>query len=81
MTDSKSRLLETLEIYMDLAEKQDAVIFHLSAIVRSQEEQIQNMENMLEFEAYPEQPWLTDSKREAKEALVEYNLAKGSFGI
>ena len=48
---NNGRLLELLELYMDLVEKQDVAIYHMSKVIRRQEEELQHVRNLYRLEA------------------------------
>ncbi len=54
----EQELLELLELYMDLSEKQDEVIAQLAAVVKKQAERIRQMQSVYGFfeEGSPEDP-------------------------
>ena len=71
------QLLELLELYMDLVEKQDVAIYHMSKVIRRQEEELQHVRNLYRLEAQ-DLPGLADDRREAGEALKDYERARGN---
>ena len=74
---NNGRLLELLELYMDLVEKQDVSIYHMSKVIRRQEEELQHVRNLYRLEAQ-DLPGLADDRREAGEALKDYERARGN---
>ena len=70
---NESNLQELLELYMDLAEKQDEVIFRLSGIMKKQAREIQHMRSVYGF--FDESK---DSEEEllAREAMDQYEAMK-----
>ena len=74
---NNGRLLEMLELYMDLVEKQDVAIYHMSKVIRRQEEELQHVRNLYRLEAQ-DLPGLADDRREAGEALKDYERARGN---
>ena len=74
---NNGRLLELLELYMDLVEKQDVAIYHMSKVIRRQEEELQHVRNLYRLEAQ-DLPVLADDRREAGEALKDYERARGN---
>ncbi len=74
---NNGRLLELLELYMDLVEKQDVAIYHMSKVIRRQEEELQHVRNLYRLEAQ-DLPGLADDRREAGEALKDYERARGN---
>ena len=74
---NNGRLLELLELYMDLVEKQDVAIYHMSKVIRRQEEELQHVRNLCRLEVQ-DLPGLPDDRREAGEALKDYERAKGN---
>lgn len=74
---NNGRLLELLELYMDLVEKQDVAIYHMSKVIRRQEEELQHVRNLYRLEAQ-DLPGLADDRREAREALKDYERARGN---
>ena len=71
------QLLELLELYMDLVEKQDVAIYHMSKVIRRQEEELQHVRNLYRLEAQ-DLPGLADDRREAGDALKDYERARGN---
>ena len=71
------QLLELLELYMDLVEKQDVAIYHMSNVIRRQEEELQHVRNLYRLEVQ-DLPGLADDRREAGEALKDYERARGN---
>ena len=80
-TDSRNldsgQLLELLELYMDLVEKQDVAIYHMSNVIRRQEEELQHVRNLYRLEVQ-DLPGLANDRREAREALKDYERARGN---
>ena len=74
---NNGRLLELLELYMDLVEKQDVAIYHMSNVIRRQEEELQHVRNLYRLEVQ-DLPGLADDRREAGEALKDYERARGN---
>ena len=74
---NNGRLLELLELYMDLVEKQDVAIYHMSKVIRRQEGELQHVRNLYRLEAQ-DLPGLADDRREAGEALKDYERARGN---
>ena len=74
---NNGRLLELLELYMDLVEKQDVAIYHMSKVIRRQEEELQHVRNLYWLVAQ-DLPGLADDRREAGEALKDYERARGN---
>ena len=74
---NNGRLLELLELYMDLVEKQDVAIYHMSKVIRRQEEELQHVRYLYRLEAQ-DLPGLADDRREAGEALKDYERARGN---
>ena len=74
---NNGRLLELLELYMDLVEKQDVAIYHMSKVIRRQEEELQHVRNLYRLEAQ-DLPGLADDRREGGEALKDYERARGN---
>ena len=72
---NNGRLLELLD--MDLVEKQDVAIYHMSKVIRRQEEELQHVRNLYRLEAQ-DLPGLADDRREAGEALKDYERARGN---
>lgn len=63
----EQELLELLELYMDLADKQDEVITQLAAVIKKQAERIRQMQSVYGFfeEGSPEDP-------EAEKIIKQY---------
>lgn len=79
---SDDNLLELLEIYMEMVEKQDVAIYHMSKVIAKQATEIKHYKNLhgfLDFPDPPEPVGLQSDIREAKEALAEYENEK-QFG-
>lgn len=62
--EENSNLLELLEIYMDLTEKQDVIICQLGKIIRRQATEIRHLQN---YEDH-----INDNEREAEKILKMY---------
>lgn len=76
---SEESLLGLLEIYMELVEKQDVAIYHMSKVIAKQATEIQHYKNLHEFFDFPDAPvsvGLESDKREVDEALAEYEKEK-----
>lgn len=76
---SEEGLLELLEIYMELVEKQDVAIYHMSKVISKQATEIQHYKNLHEFLDFPDASvsvGLESDKREVEEALAEYEKEK-----
>lgn len=72
-------LLELLEIYMELVEKQDVAIYHMSKVITKQAMEIQHYKNLHGFLDFPEATnfvGLDTDIRAANEALAEYEKEK-----
>ena len=74
---NNGRLLELLELYMDLVEKQDVAIYHMSNVIRRQAEELQHVRNLYRLEVQ-DLPGLANDRREAREALKDYERARGN---
>lgn len=74
MEDKQQELWELLKMYMGLAEKQDEVIFRLSAIVKRQACELQHMREVYGF--FEESPANTEEEQLAEESLKEYETMK-----
>lgn len=72
----ESQLLELLEIYMDLTEKQDVAIYHMSKVISKQATEIQHYKNLLNLADFDEPVGLQADRREMEEAVAEYESAK-----
>lgn len=70
---SDANALELLELYMDLVEKQDEIIFRLSQIVKKQSTEIQHMKNSDEFIVFEKNLDIPI----ADEVMEEYREMKG----
>lgn len=76
---SEGSLLELLEIYMELVEKQDVAIYHMSKVISKQATEIQHYKNIHHFLDYPnsgEPVGLEVDIMAAKEALAAYEKEK-----
>lgn len=76
---SEGSLLELLEIYMELVEKQDVAIYHMSKVITKQATEIQHYKNLYGFLDFPEvsnPAGLDTDIRAANEALAEYEKEK-----
>lgn len=76
---SDESLLELLEIYMDMVEKQDVAIYHMSKVIAKQATEIQHYKNLHGFLDFPEAPepvGLQSDIKEAEEALKDYEKEK-----
>ena len=62
---------------MEMVEKQDVAIYHMSKVIRRQEEELQHVRNLYRLEAQ-DLPGLADDRREAGEALKDYERARGN---
>ena len=67
------RVLELLELYMDLTEKQDEIIYRLSRILAQQETDLQLLLNDREFSDS-----LEEDKAIANEVISQYERMKGT---
>lgn len=47
---SEDELLEALELYIEMTEKQDEVIHHLGAVIRKQAIELAHLRNIMKFE-------------------------------
>lgn len=74
--ESEDQLLELLELYMDLVEKQDVAIYHMSKVIAKQATEIQHYKNIHQFVDINEPVGLKEDIRDADEALKEYNAMK-----
>lgn len=74
--NSEDQLLELLELYMDLVEKQDVAIYHMSKVIAKQATEIQHYKNIHKFVDINEPVGLKEDIRDADEALKEYNAMK-----
>lgn len=72
---NEDSLLELLEMYMDMVEKQDEVICRLGRIVSRQATDIQHYKNLYNIEAEEDRSFEMD-KKIAGEAMEEYIKAK-----
>lgn len=68
-------LLELLELYMDMVEKQDEVICRLGRLVSRQATEILHYKNILNIES-EEDRILKQDKELAAEAMREYEMTK-----
>lgn len=76
---SEGSLLELLEIYMELVEKQDVAIYHMSKVIKKQATEIQHYKNLhgfLDFSEVSNPVGLDTDIRAANEALAEYEKEK-----
>ncbi len=62
--DENCNLLELLEIYMDLTEKQDAIICKLGRIIKRQATELRHLQN---YENH-----ISDNEKEAEKILKMY---------
>lgn len=67
------RLLELLDLYMEMVEKQDEIIYRLSKIVVRQETDLQLLRNDCKFS-----DMLSEDKKIANEVLSQYEQMKGT---
>lgn len=72
----EGKLLELLEIYMELVEKQDVAIYHMSKVISRQATELQHYKTLHGFLDYSEPRAAQDDARAAAEALEEYEMAK-----
>lgn len=72
----EGKLLELLEIYMELVEKQDAAIYHMSKVITRQATELQHYKAVHGFLDYGESQAAQDDAKAAAEALEEYEKAK-----
>ncbi|MCD8369561.1 MAG: hypothetical protein LUC94_04365 [Clostridiales bacterium] len=70
------QLIELLEIYMDLVEKQDAVIFHMSGMLRRQATELRHYK---ELHGFIDLNRPNDEKEALEAAMQEYDQAKGDI--
>lgn len=76
---SDENLLELLELYMEMVEKQDVAIYHMSNVIKKQATEIQHYKNLHKFFDFPDAPKLAGLEsdiRDAEEALSEYEKEK-----
>lgn len=69
------QLLELLELYINLVEKQDVTIRRMSNVIRRQEEELQRVRNIYGLEIQ-ESPEMSDDRRNTDEALKDYERAR-----
>lgn len=69
----EQNLLELLDIYMDLVEKQDEIISNLSQIVKKQATEIQHLKNIDEYINFEEQL----NVAMVEDVMEEYKEIKG----
>lgn len=74
MGNKERELFKLLEMYMDMAEKQDEVIYRLAAIVKRQAGEIQQMKNVYGF--FEESAGNREEDLLAKEAMEQYESMK-----
>ena len=74
----EGKLLELLEIYMELVEKQDAAIYHMSKVITRQAPELQHYKALHGFLDYSESQAAQDDARAAAEALEEYEMANNN---
>lgn len=74
---NESQLLELLELYMDMVEKQDVAIYHMSKVIAKQATEIQHYKNLHQFADFDEPIGLQADIKEMNEAMAEYEAAKG----
>ncbi|MCD8364702.1 MAG: hypothetical protein LUC83_02585 [Clostridiales bacterium] len=72
-TEEKN-IMELLELYMDVSEKQDEVIFRLASIVKKQAREIKHMRSVYGF--FEENPSDLQEEQLADETLRQYEAAK-----
>lgn len=72
---NEAALLELLELYMEMVEKQDEVICRLGRLVSRQATDILHYKNILNIES-EEDRILEQDKRLAEEAMREYEMTK-----
>lgn len=71
---NESSVLELLDLYMDMVEKQDEIIYRLGKIVSRQATELQLLKNDREFSADE----LDEDMSIAKEAIEQYQQMKGT---
>lgn len=73
--DGEEGILEILNVYMDLAEKQEEVIYRLSKIVKRQAYELKHLRDVYGFfEENPEKN--LEDENLAKEAMEQYEEMK-----
>lgn len=70
------QLIELLEIYMDLVEKQDAVIFHMSGMLRRQAAELKHYKKL---HGFLDLNRCNDEEEALAAAVQEYEQAKGDI--
>jgi alpha-D-ribose 1-methylphosphonate 5-triphosphate synthase subunit PhnI len=73
---SMDEIMDLLEIYMDLVEKQDVVIYHMSNVIKKQHQEIQHYKNLHDFVDFHSPLGLESDIKDADEALREYERMK-----
>ncbi len=74
--DTNDQLIELLELYMDLAEKQDVVIFYMAGMLRRQASELKNYKELCGF-IDMELP-ADDDTEVLKEAMQDLEQAKSN---
>lgn len=69
---SEDKVLELLEIYMDLTDKQDEIIFQLGKLVKKQATELAHLRNLLNVETNETQVDVNT----AKEIICKYEEIK-----
>ena len=79
MQEHDTDLLEILNTYMDLAEKQEEVIYRLTQIVKKQANELSHIRSLYVF-FQEETPQDIEDENLAKEALSQYEeMKQGDF--
>jgi K+/H+ antiporter YhaU regulatory subunit KhtT len=69
-------VLELLEIYMDMVEKQDEIIQRMGKILEEKMQEVQRMRNVEGF--FPDEESTNQDERILEECIEQYNEAKGT---
>lgn len=72
---SEDDLQELLEIYMDMVEKQDEIIYRMSELFREYTREIQHLRNLNDF--FEEDTRLTQDRSILNECVEQYQEMKG----
>lgn len=74
--ETDQNIQELLEIYMDMVEKQDEIIYRMSELLREYTREIQHLRTLNEY--FAEDVRLTQDKEILEKCVGQYNEMKGT---
>lgn len=76
MEEQQENMLELLEIYMDMVEKQDEIIYRMTELLREYTREIQHLKTINEY--FKEDTRLAEDRAILQECVDQYNEMKGT---